>query len=171
VADTPGSSAGATLRGAQILELLPQQEPFRFVDEILEIDDEHIVSRYTFRPGADFYSGHFPGNPITPGVLLIEAMAQTGVVALGIYLVAKQRGIAEVRRVLTVFTDVTAEFSGVVRPGDTVTISARKLFFRRMKLRAEVLMHKSDGSLVATATVAGMGVEAQPATTEPGGSA
>ena len=61
---------------------------------------------------------------------------------------------------LTVFTDVNAEFSGVVRPGDTVTISARKLFFRRMKLRAEVEMHKADGSLVATATVAGMGVEA-----------
>jgi 3-hydroxyacyl-[acyl-carrier-protein] dehydratase len=165
----------APLSGAQILELLPQQEPFRFVDEILEVDDEHIVARYTFRPAADFYRGHFPGNPITPGVLLIEAMAQTGVVALGIYLVARQRGVEDVRRVLTVFTDVTAEFSGVVRPGDTVTISARKVFFRRMKLRAEVEMRRHDGSLVATATVAGMGVEAAPLTTaaaaEPGGRA
>ncbi len=149
----------APLDGAQVLDLLPQQEPFRFVDEILEIGDDHIVSRYTFRPGADFYRGHFPGNPITPGVLLIEAMAQTGVVALGIYLVARERGVEEVRRVLTVFTDVTAEFSGVVRPGDTVTISARKVFFRRMKLRADVEMRKGDGSLVATATVAGMGIE------------
>ena len=149
----------APLSGARILELLPQQEPFRFVDEILEVDDDHIVARYTFRPDADFYRGHFPGNPITPGVLLIEAMAQTGVVALGIYLVARERGVEEVRRVLTVFTDVTAEFSGVVRPGDTVTISARKVFFRRMKLRAEVEMRQGDGSLVATATVAGMGIE------------
>jgi len=152
----------APLSGAQILELLPQQEPFRFVDEILEVADDHIVARYTFRPEADFYRGHFPGNPITPGVLLIEAMAQTGVVALGIYLVARERGVEEVRRVLTVFTDVTAEFSGVVRPGDTVTISARKVFFRRMKLRADVEMRKGDGSLVATATVAGMGIEAGP---------
>jgi 3-hydroxyacyl-[acyl-carrier-protein] dehydratase len=64
-----------------------------------------------------------------------------------------------VRKVLTVFTDVTAEFSGVVRPGDTVTISARKVFFRRMKLRAEVEMRSADGTLVATATVAGMGIE------------
>ena len=149
----------APLSGARILELLPQQEPFRFVDEILEVDDDHIVARYTFRPDADFYRGHLPGNPITPGVLLIEAMAQTGVVALGIYLVARERGVEEVRRVLTVFTDVTAEFAGVVRPGDTVTISARKVFFRRMKLRAEVEMRKGDGSLVATATVAGMGIE------------
>ena len=144
---------------AQVLALLPQQEPFRFVDEIVEVDAEHIVARYTFRPQADFYRGHFPGNPITPGVLLIEAMAQTGVVALGIYLVARERGVEEVRRVLTVFTDVSAEFSGVVRPGDTVTIRARKVFFRRMKLRAEVEMRKADRSLVATATVAGMGIE------------
>jgi 3-hydroxyacyl-[acyl-carrier-protein] dehydratase len=150
----------AEITGATLLELLPQQDPFRFVDEIVEVDQEHIVARYTFRPDADFYRGHFPGNPITPGVLLIESMAQTGVVALGIYLVAVERGVEEVRRVLTVFTDVTAEFSGVVRPGDTVTISARKVFFRRMKLRAEVEMRKADGSLVASATVAGMGVEA-----------
>ena len=149
----------APLSGAQVLELLPQRDPFRFVDEILEVDDDHIVSRYTFRSGADFYRGHFPGNPITPGVLLIEAMAQTGVVALGIYLVARERSVEDVRRVLTVFTDVNAEFSGVVRPGDTVTITARKVFFRRMKLRAEVEMRKADGSLVATATVAGMGIQ------------
>ena len=157
------------LTGAEVLALLPQQEPFRFVDEILEIDDEHVVSRYTFRPEADFYRGHFPGNPITPGVLLIEAMAQTGVVALGISIVARERGVEEVKRVLTVFTDVTAEFSGVVRPGDTVTISARKVFFRRMKLRSDVEMRLADGSLVATATVAGMGVEAAPSAAVRGG--
>jgi 3-hydroxyacyl-[acyl-carrier-protein] dehydratase len=148
------------LTPAEVLALVPQQEPFRFVDEILEVDAEHIVSRYTFQPQADFYRGHFPGNPITPGVLLIEAMAQTGVVALGIYLVGSERGKDEVGRVLTVFTDVTAEFSGVVRPGDTVTISAKKVFFRRMKLRAEVQMRTADGTLVASATLAGMGIEA-----------
>jgi 3-hydroxyacyl-[acyl-carrier-protein] dehydratase len=146
---------------AQLLELIPQQEPFRFIDEIVEVDEEHIVSRYTFRPDADFYRGHFPGNPVTPGVLLIEAMAQTGVVALGIYIVGTQKGLEYVRRHLTVFTDVTADFAGVVKPGSTVTISAKKVFFRRMKLRAEVEMHSTDGSLVASATLAGMGVETQ----------
>jgi 3-hydroxyacyl-[acyl-carrier-protein] dehydratase len=157
------------LTGAEVLALLPQQEPFRFVDEILELGEEHIVARYTFRPEADFYRGHFPGNPMTPGVLLIEAMAQTGVVALGIYLVSRERSAEEVKRVLTVFTDVTAEFSGVVRPGDTVTMRARKVFFRRMKLRAEVEMRKDDGTLVATATVAGMGIEAASAAANAGG--
>ena len=159
------------LDSAGILELLPQQEPFRFVDEILEVDDDHIVSRYTFRPQADFYRGHFPGNPITPGVVMLEAMAQTGVVALGIYLVARYRGAEHVRRVLTVFTDCTAEFTGVVRPGDTVTITARKLFFRRMKLRSTVEMRLADGTVVATATVAGMGVDSTQAAGVDGGEA
>jgi 3-hydroxyacyl-[acyl-carrier-protein] dehydratase len=149
-----------TITGADVLALLPQQEPFRFVDEILELGDEHIVARHTFRTDAFFYRGHFPGNPITPGVILIESMAQTGVVALGIYLVAREKGAEEVKKVLTVFTDVTAEFSGVVRPGDTVTIRAKKVFFRRMKLRSEVEMRRDDGTLVATATVAGMGIDA-----------
>ena len=75
-AGDPAAADTWLLTGARVLDLLPQQEPFRFVDEILEMDDDHIVARYTFRPDADFYRGHFPGNPITPGVLLIEAMAQ-----------------------------------------------------------------------------------------------
>ena len=159
------------ITGADVLALLPQQEPFRFVDEILELGDDAIVARYTFRPDAFFYRGHFPGNPITPGVILIESMAQTGVVALGIYLVAREKGAEEVKKVLTVFTDVTAEFSGVVRPGDTVTIRAKKVFFRRMKLRAEVEMRKDDGTLVATATVAGMGIDAASSAAAAGGRA
>ena len=47
----------ARLSPEEVLELLPQQEPFRFVDEILEVDEDHIVARYRFRPDADFYRG------------------------------------------------------------------------------------------------------------------
>lgn len=153
------AEAGLELSAAELLRMVPQQEPFRFIDEIVEVDTEHIVSRYTFRTDADFYRGHFPGNPITPGVLLIEAMAQTGVVALGIYIVAAEKGLDEVGRYLTVFADVSAEFSGVVRPGERLTITGKKVYFRRMKLRSEVEMRKDDGSLVATASLGGMGVE------------
>ncbi len=150
---------GNEISRAKLLELVPQRDPFRFIDEIVEVDTEHIVSRYTFRPDADFYRGHFPGNPITPGVLLIEAMAQTGVVALGIYVVAAEKGLDEVGRYLTVFADVSAEFSGVVRPGEPLTIVGKKVYFRRMKLRSEVEMRRDDGTLVATASLGGMGVE------------
>ena len=141
----------------EVLAVLPQQDPFRFVDEIIELDQEHIVAAYRFRPEADFYRGHFPGNPVTPGVILVEAMAQVGVVALGIYLVSLEAP-AEVARLLTMFTDMSIDFSGVVKPGDRVITSGRKVFFRRRKLRSEVEMRLEDGTVVAAGTVSGMGV-------------
>src|SRR6516162_7995515 len=115
---------------AAVLEAIPHRPPFRFVDEIVELDDEHIVAAYRFRPDADFYRGHFPGNPITPGVLLVEAMAQAGVVAHGIFLLGGDPGM------LTLFTDATVEFTGIVRPGQRVIVRGRKLVFRRSLLRS-----------------------------------
>ena len=77
---------GRVLTPADVLPMIPQQEPFRFVDEILELGDEKVSGTYRWRPEADFYRGHFPGNPVTPGVLLVECMAQCSVVPLAIYL-------------------------------------------------------------------------------------
>jgi 3-hydroxyacyl-[acyl-carrier-protein] dehydratase len=143
---------------AEILAALPQQDPFRFVSEILELDDEHIVAAHRFAPESDFYRGHFPGNPITPGVLLVESMAQAGVVALGLYLVAKESSLADARGMISVFTDASVEFAGIVRPGERVLIRGRKVFFRRKKLRAETTMHLEDGTLVCSGTLSGMGI-------------
>ena len=95
---------------------------------------------------------------MTPGVLLVEAMAQAGVVALGIYLLAKEVSPEEAEKLVTVFTDAQVDFSGKVLPGDRVRLSGRKVFFRRRKLRAEVEMHLEDGSLVCSGVLSGMGV-------------
>jgi len=143
---------------AEVLAAIPQQEPFRFIDEILEIDEDTIVAAYTFRPEHDFYRGHFPGRPITPGVILIESMAQAGVVALGIHLLDREFGAEEAKRYTTLFTDAQVEFSGVVVPPARVITTGRKVFFRRRKLRAQVEMRLEDGSLVCSGTLSGMGV-------------
>ena len=152
------TGGGIRLSPEQVLELLPQQEPFRFVDEILSIDEESISARYAFRPEADFYRGHFPGNPVTPGVILLESVAQVGVVALGIFLLALEGGVDEVRKRVALFSDAQADFTGVVRPGDLVRIDAKKVFYRRGKLRSEAEMRLEDGSVVCSATISGMGV-------------
>ena len=152
-------AAGIRLSPERVLELLPQQEPFRFVDEILAIDEHSISARYRFRPEADFYRGHFPGNPVTPGVILLESIAQVGVVALGIYLLALEAGEAEVGRRIALFSDAEVEFSGIVRPGDGVTIDAERVFYRRGKLRSKAEMRTDDGNVVCTATISGMGVQ------------
>jgi len=149
---------GDRLTKEQVLAMVPQQDPFRFIDEILELDEEHIVASYTFPPESDFYRGHFPGNPITPGVILTETMAQTGVVAFGIFLYALETSREDVNKLLTIFTDCNVEFSGTVRPGDRVVTTGRKKFFRRKKLRAEVEMKLDDGTVVCSGELAGMGV-------------
>ena len=142
----------------EVLNAIPQQEPFRFIDEILELGDDHIVASTTFRPDADFYRGHFPGNPITPGVILIEAMAQAGVVALGLHLLEREVGADEAAKYTTLFTDAEVDFSGVVLPGTRVITTGRVVFFRRRKLRCAVEMKREDGTLVCSGTLSGMGV-------------
>ena len=141
----------------QVLDLVPQQDPFRFIDDILELDDDHIVGTYRFHPDADFYRGHFPGNPVTPGVILVESLAQVGIVALGIYLLA-QVSEADTAKMTALFTDVNVEFAGIVNPGDRVTITAEKVFYRRRKLRSKVEMKLNDGMIVCSGTVSGMGI-------------
>ena len=151
-------ASGVALSPAEVLARVPQQEPFRFIDDITELDDEHIVASYRFREDADFYRGHFPGNPITPGVILVETMAQAGVVALGLYLCALERSPEELEKLITVFTDANVEFSGTVSPGERVTTVGRKTFFRRLKLRSEVEMKLDDGTVVCSGVLSGIGI-------------
>jgi len=147
-----------SLTKEEVLALVPQQEPFRFIDEIVELDAEHIVARHTFSRDADFYRGHFPGNPITPGVILIETAAQAGVVAFGIYLYALETAREDVGKLLTIFTDCNIDFSGAVRPGDRVQTTGRLKYFRHKKLRATFEMTLDDGTLVCSGELSGMGV-------------
>ena len=149
---------GDRLTTDEVLAMVPQQDPFRFIDEIVELDPDHIVARHTFSPGADFYRGHFPGNPITPGVILIETAAQASVVAFGIYLYALETSREDVGKLLTIFTDCNVDFSGAVRPGDRVQTTGRVRFFRRKKLRADFEMALDDGTIVCSGELSGMGV-------------
>jgi 3-hydroxyacyl-[acyl-carrier-protein] dehydratase len=153
-----GCTVAEGLTREEVLAMVPQQEPFRFIDEIVELDAEHIVARHTFSPNADFYRGHFPGNPITPGVILIETAAQAAVVAFGIYLYALEYSREEVDKLLTIFTDCAIDFSGAVRPGDRVQTVGRIKFFRRKKLRATFEMTLDDGTVVCSGELSGMGV-------------
>ncbi len=145
-----------------ILKAVPQQPPFRFVDEIIELDENHIIGAYRYREDEYFYKGHFPDRPITPGVLLIETMAQTGVVALGLYLTMLQNNIpvTETKEMITLFTIAEeVEFEGIVVPGERVIVRGEKIYFRRGSLKTKVKMERENGKLVCWGILAGTGVK------------
>ena len=100
-------------------DLLPHRPPFLFVDEILALaPGESARARWRVDPGAAFFAGHFPGNPILPGVILVEALAQTGALA------ALAEAEAEGKLVLFAGIERT-RFRRVVRPGEDVILETR----------------------------------------------
>lgn len=92
-----------------ITDLIPQRPPFLFVDRIVERSENKILTALKLTGEEDFFKGHFPGNPIMPGVLLQEALFQSGAA-----LMAGKEGAG-----LGVVTRVqNAKFKNMVRPGD-----------------------------------------------------
>lgn len=145
----------------RILKSVPQKEPFRFIDEVLELDDDHVVGAYRFRTDEFFYRGHFPDSPVTPGVILIETMAQTGVVAYGIYLNMVQTKVQpeDTGKMITLFTAAdNVEFTGMVKPGERMIIRGSKVYFRNRSIKAKVTMERENGEPVCSGILSGMGV-------------
>lgn len=120
------------------------------VDEIVSLDESSIVCRKTFHADEYFFQGHYPGHPLTPGVILCESAVQSGAVLLA-QIVSTGDGVP----VLTRLGDV--KFKQMVRPGDTVDLHVKldEVVSRAYYMTAQV---KCDGKLAArlsfTCTVA-----------------
>jgi 3-hydroxyacyl-[acyl-carrier-protein] dehydratase len=99
--------------------ILPHREPFLLIDEVLELEPgARVVARKTVRPDEWYLKGHFPGRPVMPGVLIVEAMAQTGAVA-----VLSQE---ENRGRLALFAGIDdVRFKRIVEPGDELVFECR----------------------------------------------
>jgi len=145
-----------------ILQAIPQQPPFRFIDDVLSLDERGVVGTYRFREDEYFYRGHFPDRPVTPGVILIETMAQSGVGAYGLYLLMTEQGMTleEVKGYVNLFTLVeSVEFTSIVLPGERVVVRGQKIYFRRMNMKVRVQMERENGEPVCAGVIAGMAVK------------
>ena len=134
-----------------ILAMLPYSKPFLFVDALVSISSERVEGTYTFSKEAYFYQGHFKGNPVTPGVILAECMAQIGVVCMGILLF---EGSEETPQIA--LANHTIDFFLPVFPEETVTVVSEKVYYRFGKLKCKVKMLNSERAIVCQGTISGM---------------
>ena len=129
----------------QIQEILPHRPPFLFIDKILEISDNHVIGLKNVSINEEFFSGHFPGKPIMPGVLQIEAMAQAGGVLI-------LNTVPDPQNYLTFFAKIdNAKFKYPVVPGDTLIFKCELLSPLRRgicHMRAQAFV---DGKLTSEA--------------------
>jgi beta-hydroxyacyl-ACP dehydratase FabZ len=115
----------------RILELLPHRPPFLLVDRVLELSDNYVLAEKLVSVAEPALAGHFPGRPIFPGVMIIEAMAQ----AAGIWLASTS---PERRSQLSMLAGVDgARFRRQVVPGDVLRLEARALAARSKLVKIE----------------------------------
>ena len=133
---------------------MPYQHPFLFVDELSVVSTEGVTGYYTFKKDAFFYKGHFKNNPITPGVILTECMAQIGVVCLGIYM--HKDVISKDKLPQIALTSSHIDFFLPVYPGEKVTVVSEKEVFRFNKLKCKVKLFNEKKELVCRGQISGM---------------
>ena len=104
----------------EILRTIPHRPPFLFIDEVVALREDGATCKRTIRDEEPQFEGHYPGNPIMPGVLLCEACFQTGAIYLAKQIEKEGRSLNDVTPVLSRISD--ARFKQMVKPGDEITI-------------------------------------------------
>jgi 3-hydroxyacyl-[acyl-carrier-protein] dehydratase len=103
----------------EIYQKIPHRPPFLFVDEVVSINENGIEARRQVRPDEPHFEGHYPGNPIMPGVLLCESIFQTAAIYM-----AHREADGESDRTPILARILEAKFKRMVRPGDLLSLFA-----------------------------------------------
>ena len=142
-----------------ILTYLPYKSSFLFIDNISALDMNGVTGDYTLRKDAFFYEDHFVNNPVTPGVIITEIMAQIGLVVLGIHLIIsgnRKAGVTMDGGSFPLLTATDVSFFKMVLPGEKVIVTSKKQYFRFGKLKCLIEMHNGAAELVAKGIFSGI---------------
>lgn len=139
-----------------IIQHLPYGKVFLFVDGIDEVSETGISGHYQFKEDEYFYASHFKDNPVTPGVILIECMAQIGLVCFGIYLfsISDNTQVSNANKIALSSSEV--EFFIPVYPKERVTVISEIEYFRFNKLKCKIKVFNSKNELVCKGILSGM---------------
>ena len=122
----------------EIKSYIPHREPFLFVDKVVEIEKgSSIVAERTFGPEEEFFKGHFPGNPIVPGVIIVESLAQAGGVLVYYSFTEELESEGLTGAYLAGLEHV--RFRHVVKPGDLI-----KLHVSIQRKRSRIIRFKAE---------------------------
>ncbi|MGE9290134.1 MAG: 3-hydroxyacyl-ACP dehydratase FabZ, partial [Puniceicoccales bacterium] len=135
----------------EIKHRIPHRPPFLFIDEVVEIEEGRLVAERTIRAEEPQFEGHYPGNPIMPGVLICEAAFQAAAVLLVNRLEQKGEAIGGRTPILSRISD--ARFKSMVKPGDKIriTVTHKETISRFEFLNAVI---EKDGRKAATLSFA-----------------
>ncbi|NLA23565.1 MAG: beta-hydroxyacyl-ACP dehydratase [Bacteroidales bacterium] len=132
-----------------IIDRMPYGKDFLFIDKIISVDGTHIKSEYHLPEHSVLYQGHFKDITVVPGVILLEIMGQTGLVAQSIYLNKDEPN----KTVLPLVSLINAEFHSICFPNTKLIINSEVIYFRHKVLKAKMGLYKSDDmSLIASST-------------------
>jgi 3-hydroxyacyl-[acyl-carrier-protein] dehydratase len=130
----------------QVTDLIPHRPPFLFVDEIVSETTDSLTAKRTWRAEEDFYKGHYPNAPITPGVLLCEAVFQTGALFMARQAQAAGAKPGEGVPLMAKISDV--RFRNPVYPGDSIVIEVKKKDMAAGFTMMSGAIKKADGTRV-----------------------
>lgn len=130
--------------GDKIIKILPYLKSFLFVDEISEIDEDHVIGYHTFSKNDFFYESHFIHKPVTPGIILIEMMGQIGMVCHLLFLNELYKNHIPFHPILS---NVEASFLKEVNVDDKLKVISNKIYYRNGILKSNLQLFNSKDEI------------------------